>query len=626
MDPLQTAQVLLKRGMFEEAAAELRNVLVRAPDHLEAQFILGMIACQHLDWQQAEKYLAFVVAKQPKRFEAVYGLGVAKRNLESYDEAIPLLEQATSIVPRHPAAQNELGLCLLQKNDSVAALQAFDIAVASAPQAAQILHNRGLALAMLDRLFEARDMFKRAANLAPGQVESHIQLGMQYERLGDWNSCLQSVQFGLTHCPNDATLLGMLARSYSETTHPEWAELTFKRAVEIHPSLGARYALWLQEEGRFAESVDILWGSLDKFPIQGAAYYGLAEAKVFARDDISFLETALRTLEDPALQPKERVYLLFALGRLKEASREYEAATSFYDQANDAAFSCFNAGRPYDREVVRNITDQTIRQYSREFVTECLSSSGDLPGPILIVGMIRSGTTLLDQILSSHSGVLSAGEQLFWTIQAGIIREKGGARPGDADRKKLRASYRNVLGLEGGGENRIIDKMPLNYAFLGLILEVCPKAKFVHIRRNPLDTCISIYTNHYGLGPNFAYNQSNIAFNYLEYLRLVEHWRRVMPSNVFFELDYENLVRDREGEVRKLVDFCELPWDDACLHHTENQSAIRTPSRWQARQDVYTSSIARWKKFEPWLGELLQLKGISEAYDIGKHEDLFSGE
>jgi hypothetical protein len=167
-----------------------------------------------------------------------------------------------------------------------------------------------------------------------------------------------------------------------------------------------------------------------------------------------------------------------------------------------------------------------------------------------------------------------------------------------------------ILNGFAGPSERITDKQPLNYELLGLINIVFPKAKIIHIRRNPLDTCLSIYSTHFGGGPNFAYKQENIVFHYREYLRLMEHWRRVLPAEVFFEIDYEELVADKEGVTRQIIDFCGLPWDDACLRHNEKKSMVTTPSRWQARQPVYATSVEKWRHYEPWLGGLLELKDV----------------
>ena len=225
--------------------------------------------------------------------------------------------------------------------------------------------------------------------------------------------------------------------------------------------------------------------------------------------------------------------------------------------------------------------------------------------------MIRSGTTLLDQVLSSHPQISSAGEPVFWMREADRIKRLASERLDGQAVQEIVQRYQAAVETVAGKSDRITDKMPLNYPHVGLILRVFPNAKIIHMRRNPLDTCFSIYTTFLGQGPNFAYNQSNIVFNYLEYLKMMEYWRLTLSPDRFTEVRYETLIEDRAPVLRDLFEFLELPWDDAVLSHEANSSSIRTPSKWQARQPIYRSSLQKWKPYEPWLGELMELGNIT---------------
>ena len=202
----------------------------------------------------------------------------------------------------------------------------------------------------------------------------------------------------------------------------------------------------------------------------------------------------------------------------------------------------------------------------------------------------------------------SAGEQPFWNAEADPIHRRWRENPDSSDIDKISSKYLSILEQEATGAQRITDKMPLNYRHLGLIHCVFPQAKILHIRRSPLDTCLSIYMTFFAGGPNFAYNQANIVTYYESYLRFMEHWRKVLPRDRFLEVDYEELVSNPEPLIREIIDFLGLPWDEACLNHASNQSAVATPSRWQARQPIYTTSVEKWRHYEPWLGELEKLK------------------
>jgi hypothetical protein len=167
-----------------------------------------------------------------------------------------------------------------------------------------------------------------------------------------------------------------------------------------------------------------------------------------------------------------------------------------------------------------------------------------------------------------------------------------------------------VLEAEAGDARHVTDKMPVNYRHLGLVHLAFPQAKILHIRRNPLDTCLSIYMTFLHGESNFAYNRENIVAFYRSYLRVMEHWRSVLPTNRFFELDYEDLVARPEAVTRQILDFCGLPWNDACLSPNVGRGPVATPSRWQVRQPIYTDSIARWRRYEPWLGALNGLLNV----------------
>jgi hypothetical protein len=226
--------------------------------------------------------------------------------------------------------------------------------------------------------------------------------------------------------------------------------------------------------------------------------------------------------------------------------------------------------------------------------------------------MIRTGTTLLDQILSSHRDIRSAGEQPFWQVSAGRVNRRWVERGGDPkDVLELEARYLQVLRDAAGNSPRVSDKMPTNFMHVGLMSIVFPNSKFIHIRRNPLDTAISIYTTFLGSGTQFAYNQANIVSYYRGYLETMRHWRSVLPEGQLLEIDYEDLVTNKEIVLRELFEFLELDWDEAVLNHEKNSSQVSTPSLWTARQPVNTSSVERWRRYEPWLGKLLELKELS---------------
>jgi hypothetical protein len=221
--------------------------------------------------------------------------------------------------------------------------------------------------------------------------------------------------------------------------------------------------------------------------------------------------------------------------------------------------------------------------------------------------MIRSGTSLVEQILSAHPAVVGAGELLYWfqNAPALVSRTAGSINPQTLG--ETQSGYRDLLRGIGPDARRVTDKMPHNYMFVGEIHAAFPKVRFIHCRRHPVDNCLSIYMTPYQAPLDFAHDKGNITFVYREYQRLVAHWQSVIPADRWLDVDYEELVADPEPTTRQMVEFMGLPWDDACLRPEDNERAVKTPSMWQVRQPVYRTSTERWRKYEPWLGEFREL-------------------
>ena len=222
---------------------------------------------------------------------------------------------------------------------------------------------------------------------------------------------------------------------------------------------------------------------------------------------------------------------------------------------------------------------------------------------------MRSGTTLAEQILSSHPEVGGAGELLFWPENAGSS-EKVFDPNGELDTTRLQnltRDYLDLLGRLAPGKPHVVDKMNTNYLLLGLLHVALPDARVIHMRRHPVDTCLSIWATPVARDVDLCGDKGNVVFAYRQYLRVMAHWRSMLPADRLLDVQYEELVSDREAVTRRMVEFCGLDWDEACMRPEENVRSVKTPSVWQVRQPVYKTSMARWKKYEPWLGPFAEL-------------------
>jgi hypothetical protein len=298
-----------------------------------------------------------------------------------------------------------------------------------------------------------------------------------------------------------------------------------------------------------------------------------------------------------------RMLLEFTLGKAFDDLREYDEAMRHYEAANLIRHGL----RTFDRDLVVRDADRTIARATAQFFAERGELGSEDETPVFVVGMVRSGTTLVEQVLSSHPEIAGAGELSFWREQSLALGDGGVAAIDDLAAGRLAAEYLAVLRRCSATAARVTDKMPFNYLWIGLIRAVFPRARFIHCRRHPVDTCLSIYFTPFSTIPSFASDRDDLVFFYREYLRLMKHWRAVLPPDRFLEVDYEAMTADPEPQARRLIDFCGLGWDPVCLRPERNKRVVQTASIWQVRQPIYRSSVERWRRYEPWLGSLREL-------------------
>ena len=323
--------------------------------------------------------------------------------------------------------------------------------------------------------------------------------------------------------------------------------------------------------------------------------YTVADGAILAR-----MNAALQRRE---LGPAERMAIHFAAGKVLDDCGEYAQAMQHFDRGNvlrgrDLAF---------DRADLAGLVDRHIALFTRDFIARHAAAANQEDTPLFIVGMYRSGTTLAEQILSSHPGICAGGELTVFSPTELDIDMATGTFDGDRTRAAI-ARYLAALHRIGPSAARVTDKLPTNFFRLGAIHALLPNARIIHCQRDPIDTCLSIYTNFFSSRVPYAARKEDLVFVYRQYLRMMDHWREVLPESAMLDVQYESLVADREMQTRRMIAFVGLEWDDLCLAPERNKRAISTASAWQARQPVYATSLERWRRYEPWIGELRQLR------------------
>jgi tetratricopeptide (TPR) repeat protein len=399
----------------------------------------------------------------------------------------------------------------------------------------------------------------------------------------------------------------------------------FDRALKLYEGLLATYArqplIWLnyghalRTVGRSDEAIAAYRRCIALNPGLGDAYLGLANLKVarFTEGEVAAMS---REAGRPGLAAETRGQLHFALGKALEDSGDYSA--SFEHYAAGARLRHAEAG--YDPDVLSAQVERSKSIFTPRFFADRAEFGAPAADPIFIVGLPRSGSTLIEQILASHSAV----EGTMELPDLGFIaKEIGWSDPGEgaasypASLERMDAARAAALGQAYLDATRVhrklgrpffIDKMPNNFQHLGLIQLILPRARIIDARRHPLGTCFSAFKQHFAQGQSFTYDLADLGRYYRDYVELMRHFDHVLPGRTH-RVIYEDMVEDTEGEVRRLLDYCELPFEDGCLAFYENDRAVRTVSSEQVRRPIFRDGLEQWRNYEPWLGPLKDALG-----------------
>jgi tetratricopeptide (TPR) repeat protein len=377
-----------------------------------------------------------------------------------------------------------------------------------------------------------------------------------------------------------------------------------------HPALFLLRGFRLQTQGRFSDAESEFLRAIEVQPHQGGAYHSITIGRKITEKDLPLVEQMERVAEAGGLPPNEAGPLHFALGKAyDDLGRPGQAMPQFIEGNRLTRVSL--GLRPFDREALARDVERTMDLFTRDYFRENLRPHPYEPTPIVIAGAMRSGTTLVEQILSSHPHVAPAGEQVFWRRaapdcvlydpydpEAGVMHE--------VIRRKSQEYVDHLRELAPGYEF-VTDKEPANHRLFGLIRLALPNSPLIQLRRNLADVAVSMFTTHFQTGEEYVWDRDDIVFALKQHARLAAHWRKVMPRDRFLEVDYTALVTDPEPTIRRIVEFCGLDWDDACLHPEQNERRVNTPSFWQVRQPLNPGSVDRWRRYDGHLGPFAEL-------------------
>ncbi len=523
-------------------------------------------------------------------------------------EAIAPLREAALLQPSDPIIQHDLGLAYLEIGRVPEAIAAFQRAVSSNPRYADAYFRMGIALEKLGDRGSAIVAYDRATELQPSLTEAWFRAGALVYTMGHPDEAVGCFRRAAASGPK--TRLGRLgaARALLTEERDVEAERVLRRTLVLDPTDAMAHDLLgnlLAESGRFDEARDCFTRATTLAPLMAGSYYDLVRCRPVTSADADLVARMEAALSTPGLELEPRMRVHLALGKAADDLGEYDRAMQHFDAAdalrpNSASFN----SAAFDAEVNRLL--EGFSPGVRERAPELGSADAT---PILIIGMPRSGTTLVEQIISSHREVRAGGELNFWNERGAAWHQAGRAEPEVAFLRVAAADYLRVLRAIGPKATRVTDKMPFNFLWAGLIHRAFPRATIVHCRRAAIDAALSIHQTLFHSGLAFPTGGSKLVAYFRSYQRLIDHWRKVLPADRFFEIVYEDLTREPEPVIRRIIAGCGLPWDDACLRPECNPRSVKTPSKWQTRQPINRQSVERWRRYEPWLGPLRALLG-----------------
>ena len=537
-------------------------------------------------------------------------LGHIHGQLGNYENAIKYSQKSLSINRQDPDAFATLAFASLRTGRNQEAVRLYKEYIHINPDNPEVHENLGLIYKASGALHKAASCLERVITLKPLGIQAYLYLGDTYTRLGDAAKSEKIYRTALSLEPENSGLIIELAYVLQAQGKYTEAFSCFEKVFEIdkhnHDAL-IGMALVRHKQGYNEEAYHLITPLLDKQISNPRFAFLYARIARHLNKNAEAIQLIERTLASDNLGGHDKSLLHFCLGDIYDINADYNKAFQHYKVANN------NVACNRDNDTYLVAMRAMRRIFTAELFSNMPTSGNNTELPVFIVGMPRSGTTLLEQILSSHSKIYGAGELSHLMEMADdCSKRQRGASPYDTFLQSLTRErlhdlsnkYTERLQALAPDASRITDKMPHNFMLLGFIALLFPESRVIHCSRNPLDTCLSIYFNTMSQGHEYAYSLESIGRHYREYVLLMKHWNECLPVKML-NIQYEDVVLDLEGQSRKIVGFCGLDWEDRCLDFVDNKRDVSTISYEQIRKPIYQSSIGRWKHYEAYLSSLI---------------------
>lgn len=632
--------ILQAKGDDAGAVEQIKKAIEIRGDIAQYHSNLGEIERQRGNADKATYALRKAIGIDPNYSQAYNNMGIIYYDKKEFDEAAKSYEKALDLNEGYPEAHNNLGNAYRALDRGEEALEHYERAIMLKENYAEAYNNMATVLRDKDLKEEAEHAYKRAIQLKPDYTEAFNNLASFYIQEKNTDEALRILGEGLKVDDKNVPILVNVARVQLEKNNYEAAEMAckialqqdpgsaeaecvygqichdldqydealghFEKAIQLNPDYGEannHYGIALKSVGRLDDAKKQFERTLERNEKAFGAYSNLADLQKFTPKTklLKKMEKLMKEAEDP--DTERYMALHFALGKAYDDSGQY-----------DKAFSHFSRGTKLKRAKLDYKEDDTkafFEDIKAIFTKDIFGKDRPFEGletekPVFVLGMPRSGSTLTEQIISSHPQAFGAGEIKTLARSIGALRSKFPNVPRyPAMVGKMNVNHYKLIGelyLEyidkvGGDALRVTDKMLSNYYFVGLLNLIFPKAKVINIVRNPVDTCLSAYTKLFKDDMPHSYDLGEMGRYYMMYEDIIAHWNKVLPKGYMMQVNYEDVVNDTEGKAKELIDFVGLPWDDACVNFHKSKRPIKTASVVQVRKPVYKTSVERWKNY-----------------------------
>jgi tetratricopeptide (TPR) repeat protein len=620
IDRLEQGLAAYQAGQVEQAEKHFLDVLARDRDNVHALNLLGMLCVNEFRPNEAVFFISKALKRAPKNAESHANIALAYKDLGEFDKALEHFRHSIRLDAGVPVVHNNHGNVLREMGRPERAVRAYERALKLQPDFAECWSNLGAALNESDQRKRALQAIDRALQLEPRLAQAHNNRGDVLLAEARYEEALESYRKATVINPKYAAALINMARVQRDMDQPDAALETLGLALELEPdNPEAHHVLGVLQEqrGRPEKAADAFKHAISVAPGMAIAHYYLAQirGRKLSDDEFGHME---KIWNEVRMLDNDRMYLAFGLARAHEQRGDYDRAFRYLEKGNDIKASM----RLYDDEDTGRFVDALTD--SAEALAQRLGRDSGCPDerPVFVLGMPRSGTSLTEQVLASHSAIAGAGELSYAYDLAHRVRDITGQAFPD-NMRQLETGQLRELGEYYIGRHRVtnldqrhvVDKTPLNFQYIGLLGLALPRARFIHCHRDPVQNCFSIHRLPFDKKQAYAHDLVSLGQYYNRYWRLMQRWKALFPGRIL-DVRYEDTVADIEAQARRMLDFLGLPFEAGVLEFHKTRRLVKTPSASQVRQPVYTDALQAWRKFERHLSPLIeQLDWDALPYD-----------